>query len=198
MRFLREASIEEFIRCYLSRERRKLGLENNLGEISDFALEREMRRFHANKLRGWFRFARWSMVEFDEPEELMTLICVDASFTRRDRLMAGKAPDFRIMGRVVAAALEVGHFAELEEASRISLEAYFKHERMERFRRGLPLLKDAERIALCTPNEEERTQNPSGTWYLHDGFGRLLPWLYLVSLEGYAFTPVQAFLIEDR
>ena len=174
------------------------GLESNLGDISDFALEQEMRKFHANKLRGWFRFARWSLVEFDEPEELTTLICVDASFTRKDRLMTGKAPDFRIMGRVVAAALEVGHFAELEEASRHSLEAYFKHERMERFRQELPRLRDGERIALCTPNNDERTQNPSGTWYLHDGFGRLLPWLYLVRLEGHAFTAVEAFLIEDR
>lgn len=197
MRFIRETNLDEFIRWYLSRERRKLGLDGDLQGVSDAALRQEMDRFHGNKLRPWFDRARWNIVSFDSVEELMTFICVDGTDTRRNRLVNGLDPDFRIVGRVIASALHYGHFEALASASQYSLEANVQHQRMERLKADFPQLCGAERLALCTPSEHEYAQNPSGTWYLHDGFGRLLPWLYLVVIEGYQYLQVEAFLIEE-
>ncbi len=50
---------------------------------------------------------------------------------------------------------------------------------------------------LCSLNAGERRENPHGTWYLHDGFGRLVPYLYGAIYEGREFSPIEALLAEE-
>jgi hypothetical protein len=194
MRFIRSSSFEEFVRWYLMRERRKHGLIPNLGGMSWPAALSGMRSEHAGKLRPWFDRARWSIVCFETLEETLKLVCVDNPESRRNRFIRS-GPDSRLLGSVLNAVRETGFFEE--GGGPQASERYYRDEGIEVFRRTWPQLCDAERLALCSLNDDELRENPSGSHYINDGFGRLLTVTYLIVYEGREYRPVEAFLAEQ-
>jgi hypothetical protein len=181
----RAATFEEYVRWYLGRERRKGRPGADLNTASWEAIAAEMRDTHPGKLRAWFEGAEWSVVTLDEPQDALTLVCVDNTETRRNRLVIGSAPNNRLARNVILAAHTHQHF-ENEEVCRAAS------------RRSQPPFEGNERLVLCSLNEDERRQNPDASYYLHDGFGRLLPWLYAVVYEGRPYQPAEAFLALNR
>lgn len=197
MEFVRPSNFAEFVRWYITRERRKDGKDSDLSMSTDEALLKEMRMAHPSKLRPWFRKARWSIVSLTTVDEAMALVCVDSWELRADGRIIGDHPDNRLARSILAESRRSQYFDNLQVIASNSVEAHFRQEKLEQFRKQLPRLCGAERLTICTPNAEERTANPGGNWYLHDGFGRLLPWLYVIVYEGQTFYPIEAFCAEE-
>jgi hypothetical protein len=195
---VRGSSFEEFIRWYLARERWKQKQEPDLSGLSLSLLHAEMRRLHPDKLRSWFARARWSIVSLEAIGEAMSLVLLDDNEVRRNRLVSGAGPDNRLARAVVAAAHDTGYFDNQEVTSRNAVEGHYRQERIEAYRRSWPLLSGGERLAICDLNADEKAVNPGGTYYLHDGFGRLLPYLYAIIYEGRDYCPIEAFLAEEN
>ena len=197
MQVLRGASFEEFVRWYVARERQKRRQDPNLGERSWDSLLTEMRGAYPGKLRPWFARGRWNVVLLDTLAEALTLVCVDNPEARRNGLVTGVSKDNRIARKVIARARELNYFDPGDAGRSNAIEGHYRQERIEAYRRSWPQLRDRERVTLCGLNEDERSGNPRGSYYLHDGFGRLVPYLYLVVYEGREYNPVEAFLAEE-
>lgn len=197
MQLVRSACFEEFVRWYVVRDRRKRNQDADLNGRSWDSLLTEMYGAHPGKLRPWFEYARWSIVSLDEISEALTLVCVDNPETRVPKLVSGVGLDNRLSGNVIAAAHETGYFDHPDAGRSDAIEKYYRQERIEAYRCNWPQLRDAERLTLCSLNEDERMENPGGSYYLLDGFGRLLAWLYLVLYEGREYLPIEAFLAEE-
>lgn len=197
MEFVRASGFEEFVRHYLARERRKGGRNADLSMLTDDALGKEIRMMHPSKLRPWFVAARWSIVSLVTLQDAMALVCVDNWELRKNKLINGTDSNCRLAGAIVTAARENTYFDNEEVMGCNSVESHFRQERIDAFRRQWPALRGAERLILCSLNSDEKADSPNGTWYLHDGFGRLLPWLYCIVFEGRPFQPVEAFCAEE-
>ena len=198
MRRLRCASFEDYVRWYLRRERTKRRQQADLGERSWISLLNEMRGTHPDKLRTWFERAKWSIVLLEDPEEALSLVCVDGPDTRRNGLVTGMGVNHRIARAVVSAAREFVYFDNEVIRRTNAVEWHFRQDSLEAYRRNWPRFEGANRLVLCTLNEDERSENPAGNYYLHDGFGRLLPWLYAIVYEQREYAPIEAFLAEEN
>jgi hypothetical protein len=198
MLLVRGSNFEEFIHWYLARERWKQKQEPDLSGRSWSSLHSEMRRLHPDKLRSWFERARWSIVSLEVIGEAMSLVLLDDNEVRRNGLVNGVGPDNRLARTVVAAAHDGGYFDNKEVASRNAVEGHYRQERIEAYRKSWPQLRGGERLAICDLNADEKAGNPGGTYYLHDGFGRLLPYLYAIIYEGRDYCPIEAFLAEEN
>ncbi len=192
MRDLCAASFEEFIAWYLRREARKGNRVAYAGTAGE--LRAEMNRVHPGKLRPWFPQAVWRMVELTEPDEILSLVCVDGPDTRRNGLVGSLESNPRILRRVVENARRAKYFDNGIVAARDPGEYSKRQRKIEAFRSEWPSLAGDERIVLCAMNSGELCENPSGSYYLHDGFGRLLACAYMVAYESRKFTPIEAFL----
>jgi hypothetical protein len=198
MLLVRGSNLEEFVRWYLARERWKRKQDPDLSGRSWSSLYSEMRRIHPDKLRSWFERARWSIVSLEVIREAMSLVLLDNNEVRRNGLVKRDGPDNRLARAVVAAAHETGYFDNKEVANRNAVEGHYRQERIEVYRKSWPQLRGGERLAICDLNNDEKVGNPSGTYYLHDGFGRLLTYLYAVTYEGRDYCPIEAFLAEEN
>jgi hypothetical protein len=197
MRRVRASSFEEFVRWYLSRELVKRGQDPDLNGRSWDSLLKEMRRAEAGKLRPWFEDARWSIVLLDDISEAMRLVLVDNWEARRNRLIT-EGPDNRLARTLVTVARETGYYDNPEILRTNSVIAHFRQERITAFRKNWTELQGEQRLTLCELNADEKAENPSGTYYLHDGFGRLLAYLYMIAFEGREYSPIEAFLVEGN
>jgi hypothetical protein len=197
MRRVRSSSFEEFIRWYLGKERLKRGQDPDLSGRSWDDLVREMRRAEAGKLRHWFEDARWSIVSLDDISEAMHLVLVDNWEARQNRLIR-EGLDNRLARTIVTMARETGYYDNPEILKSNSVIAHFRQERIAAFRKSWPELRDGERLTICDLNADEKAENPGGTYYLHDGFGRLLAYLYMIFFEGREYNPIEAFLAEEN
>jgi hypothetical protein len=197
MRVLRPASFDEYVRWYLSREKRKEGqADDHRGRSSDSLLA-EMLEFHPGKLRPWFGGARWRIIMLETLSDAMHLVFLDSYEMRLVGLLSAAAPDARLGGSFVAAARNAGYFEERAGGRINPLDGQAHRQRAAQFRCSWPDLRNAERLALCSLNPAEKAENPGGTYYVNDGLGRLLPYLYLVVHEGYPFHPIEAILAEE-
>jgi hypothetical protein len=191
MERVRNSSFEEFVRWYLARERRKHNQDDDLSGRSWDSLLAEMRSAHPGKLRPWFERGRWSIMSLCVFGEATSLVCVDAQETRRDRLIVGSAPNNRLAGTLVAAAHATGYFYNCDVRRTNAVQNRY-------LQRNWPQLREGDRLTLCSLSANEKRQNPGGSYYLHDGFGRLLPWLYVILYEGEEYSPIEAFLAEEN
>jgi hypothetical protein len=198
MLLLRGSSFEEFIHWYLARESWKRKQELDLSGRSWRSLLSEMRRLHPDKLRSWFERARWSIVSLDAIGDAMSLVLLDDPEVRRNGLVSGAGPDNRLARAVVAAAHDTRYFDNKEVARRNAVEGHYRQERIEAYRKSWPQLSGGERLAICDLNADEKAGNPGGSYYLHDGFGRLLAYLYAITYEGHHYCPIEAFLAEEN
>jgi hypothetical protein len=197
MRIIRGASFEEFVRWYLAREGRKRKQNQDLTGRSWESLLAEMRHSEGGKLRPWFEGALWSIASFDTVAEAMSLVCVDNWQTRGSRLVTGVGSDNRLARTLVAAARETGYFDNHTLMKSNSVERHNRQERIDAFRRNWVPLQDDERLTVCDLNAAEKAESPGGTYYLHDGFGRLLAYLYLVVYEKQQYRPIEVFMCQE-
>lgn len=195
MRFIRSASFEEFVTFYLSRERRKGRLDPQLTGLSWDTLAAEMRRSHRGKLRPWFEHGRWSVVSLDGIEDAMSLVCLKDEAMKAAGLIDDSKPDGRLMRAVVAAAHKNSVFDN--NLPRSACIEGFRVKRIEAYRRSWPELRGDDMLVLCTLNAAEKSESPGGSWYLHDGLGRLVPHLYATVYEGREYRPIEALLAEE-
>jgi hypothetical protein len=196
MRTLRQSSFEEFVRWYLLRESRKYAQPGPAASDAPDVLANQMLYLHPRKLRSWFSRGNWTIVSLDTVEDAMRLVCVDSWELRHNRLIRESGPNNRLARNIVAAAYETGHFNGSNQAACSSAEAICRRDRIEAFRRSLPELRGNERLVICSLNDDEAQRNPEANYYLHDGFGRLLSYLYLIAYERRTYSPVEAFLAE--
>jgi hypothetical protein len=196
MRTLRNSSFEEFVGWYLARESRKSGQPEHAADLAPDVLVNQMRYLHAGKLRSWFSRANWTIVSLDTLDDVMRLVCMDSWETRQNRLIRESGLNNRLARNIVTAAFETDNLSGSSEAACNSVEACRRRDRIETFRHSFPELCGNERLVICSLNDDESQSNPDGNYYLHDGFGRLLAYLYLVAYEGRKYSPVEAFLAE--
>ncbi len=189
MERVRYSSIDEFIEWYLRREQRK---HNEPAVPPRFKERREvMRHHHSGKLRDWFWNAAWSIVLLDKVEDVGRLVFYDDNaWTRREGLINdADGRDCRLLRKVAENAIKNKY---LERNPNSQHRRYYDAMRDCHFR-----LEHASSLAVCTLNGDERAQNPGGTFYLHDGTGRALPYLILVMEGRIAFEAIMAFLAEE-
>jgi hypothetical protein len=198
MRDIRPAAFDEFVHWYLAREWRKRG-EPPLSRDAHGSALSIMRRIHPGKLRQWFDAAEWRLVEFTAIEEILRLVCVDSMIMRRNLLVRDEpATDRRLLGNVIANARSFHYFDNAAVAQSDPMEYAWRQSRIDQYRRAWPRFGGEERIAACSLNMEERVENGAANYYLHDGFGRMLAFAYLVWFEGRPFVPVEALLALER
>ena len=191
---MRDASFTEYVGWYLARERRKRQQEADAPARAWNAQLAEMQRLHPAKLRSWFPRACWTVVSLDAIGEAMSLVCLDNWETRGNRLVSGAGPDHRLAARLVVGARAAGYFDNPAVLGSDAVEGHFRQAHIGAFRVRWPDLAGGNRIVICDLNAGEKADNPSGSFYLHDGTGRLLAYLYLVAFEGRRYNPVEAFL----
>jgi hypothetical protein len=186
MRHLRGSTFDEYVEWYLSRERR----ENPNLNVPDTAPARMdmMKRDHGGKLRFWFEKGRWSVVLL-EREEFANLIFHEDGWTRQEGLLVDDGQNYRLLGRVADRALESGYLTKTNDKRHLEYYTAFRrcHFRPE----GIS------RLVICAANDAERKANPGGSFYLHDGTGRGLPYMILVTENPAMFEPVEAFLAQE-
>jgi hypothetical protein len=192
---IRQASYDEFISWYLRREFSKRGMP--IPELGSVSQQREtMSRDQKGKLQPWFLSGKWSLVELESENDLLPLVCLASDWTRNSGLLANEdLSDSRVLKRFVDQAIDVNYFAE---AGRPTSRA----ENMEKrgFYLSQILSNPAMRfvgddcIVLRSLCADEKRRNPSGTFYLHDGLGRMMSYAYAISRGVVAFSPVEAFM----
>jgi len=115
---------------------------------------------------------------------------IDAPETRREQLVVERIP--RTLENAAENALASGYFKTM----RRKREHHFWYYLSYIF--GQLSLKNENRLVVRTLNETEKQDLPESTYsyYLHDGWGRALPYMVLVLKERIKYKPVEAFLAE--
>jgi hypothetical protein len=157
-----------------------------------------MLRSHPAKLRAWFERARWSIVLLDAVDEAMDLVCVDNWETRRNGLMTDGGADRRLARTLVARARATAYFDNAGIIASNAVEAHYRQDRICAYRYARPEFRGEDRVIICDLDAGERSESPKAKYYLNDGFGRMLSYLYLVAHEGLEYRPVEAMLAEER
>ncbi len=200
MRIVRPSSFDEYVNWYLRREATKRKLPPTI-HTTIATKRKEMEEKHGKgKLRKWFELGRWHIVELETPnEEIENLVCLDSQWTRDCKLLNPNGTlDYRLLKVLVKNAKETNYFDLAAHSEWKDNREYQKHlQYLKDFRDGDLILKEENRIVLCSLDNNERSKNPSGTYYLHDGIGRLVPYLYTILNEAKPFVPVEAFVVEE-
>jgi hypothetical protein len=196
MRYIREANFQEYVAWYLARERRKRSRGPDPADMPWDRQFAQMQRAHPAKLRAWFQRARWSIVLLDRVDEVMDLVCVDNWETRRNGLMTADGTDRRLARTLVTRAHATAYFDNAAVIACNSVEAHYRQDRVRTYRHAHPEFCDEDRVMICDLDSGEQSESPRAKYYLNDGFGRMLSYLYLVAYEGLAYRPVEAMLAE--
>lgn len=195
MKELRPSSFEEFITWYLEREARKKGEPTPIFETFE-AKYKEFLKHHHGKLFPDPRKAEtenWRIVELDTREEVETLICLANKWTREAGLLVNETkPNSRLLRTYVKRAKETDYFNPKNPNCHWRHLCY-----LQQFREQPFSLSGNNRVVIRTPIPDEFDNNRQGWYYLHDGIGRLLPYMYTVFFESNPFAPIEAFLAEE-
>jgi len=187
MRYMRDASFDEYAVWFFEREMRKGGGKEVPGTPEDRLAE-----FHGGakyKYREWFLTARWTVQCLQDPEEMESLMVVSAHFTREYRLW--NPPEQRLLGVEARNAIRYDYFLKDPKSGRHR--CYYNL-----LWTGKLELRGADRLVLLSLEDTWRREAPDATYYLHDGFGRALPYMMLLEEEAIQFAPVEVFLAERQ
>lgn len=199
MRIIRPSSFDEYVDWYLRREATKRTLTPTI-HTTIAAKRKEMEEEQGGKLRTWFGLGKWHIVELETHGEMNNLVCLDSKWTGKCQLLnPNGTSDYRLLKVLVKNAKKTEYFDPTAHPEWKDNKGYQNHlQYLEDFRSEALELLAENRIVLCSLDNNERRSNPSGTYYLHDGIGRLVPYLYAILYEGKPFTPVEAFLVEEH
>lgn len=187
MRYIKDSSFDEYAVWFFEREMRKEGGKEVPGTPEDRLAE-----FHGeakDKYREWFPKARWTVQRLEDPKEMESLMVVSASFTREHRLW--NPGEQRLLGVEARNAIRHDYFRTDPNSGR-------HRDYYNRLRTGRLELRGADRLVLLSLEDTWRREAPDTTYYLHDGFGRALPYMMLLEEEAIQFAPVEVFLAERQ
>jgi hypothetical protein len=187
---LAESSFFDYGKWYLEREERK---GHRLDRSIPPTAEEMQRYFEATcrgKYRDWFPRGRWSVgrLTFDEFKRLMV---VDAAEARREQLVIERIP--RTLSNAAKNAIATGYF----EILRTKREKHFWYYLSYIY--GSLSLSGENRLVVCSLSGDEKHGSPEGTYsyYLHDGWGRALPYMTLLLRSRLEYQPVEVFYAEN-
>lgn len=183
---IRPASFDEYATWYLEREVRK-GNRDSIPQTPGDRLAEFNGGREKDKYRDWFPAGSWFLQRLQIPEDLETLIFLD---TPQLRPWLTNTPERRPLLGDAAKDASTRHYFENNPRAAGQRRNYedLKARRTE--------LRGSDRLVIITPNTSEKSDCPSGTFYLHDGFGRALPYM-MVILQGVKLSPVEALLGEE-
>lgn len=207
MKLFKESSCSEYIKWYLEREFKKYNREND--NPFRFANEEEMIQYmetnHSGKLRPWFKDGIWSIqiLTFDE---LNNLVCLEGEWTKQYLIPEShrEEKNYRILKQMVINAKELDYFTKTDnELQKLGDKPDNRYKYFNKFKdqeeKILPSLTASDRIVLCSLSNDEKNSNPLGNFYLHDGFGRLLTYQYLITYHKYKLNgDLEAFIVENK
>lgn len=186
---LRRASFDEYAQHYLAREIDK-GFSHDRLPATPAERRQHMETHAKGKMREWFPDADWYVVRIETPEALSHLMMLDSQVTRGERLVRDGVP--RLLGWGVKHAKETRYFEEATPHRQRH------HDYYEVFSKGAMTLKGSNKLVLTTLDGERSQVQDTVLYYLHDGFGRALPYLTLVDRKIIPFEPVEALLAVRR
>ena len=188
MRTLRSASVDDFIEWYLRRELTKANIRS-VGQTR-FERQTQMEATQPGKLWPGYISWSWSLVEIS-PSELPNLLILSSGWTREEQLVRNHI--LRTLDAAVTHALESGYFTTQADR-RTRHQSYYST-----YERSTPSTSELDRIVLRTLRDDERSEVVAAgrgdvSYYLHDGFGRCLPYLTLLRQKRVEPVVIEAYL----
>ncbi len=195
-----QSSYDEFIKWYLKREKREKPEENPYRIPSLVRNRRKfMRQCHSGKIKDWFEDANWSIVRISR-DQFDRLIPIEDCWTKKVGLTDWSCGvDYRLLRNVAEITVQKIRSGD------VSLDC----DQMSGYRKYYPRLRNEhmhlrgnDRIVLRSLENDERFGNPEGkppgnprgVFYLHDGWGRSLPYQVLLIENHLSYEPIEAFL----
>jgi len=193
MEHISGSSFDEFAKWYLDREVRK-GCEVSTPLTPEERFAR-MQEKHEGKMRPWFPDCTWSIVNMTSLDEFLNLMILDVDWTKRENLVVRGEP--RTLRITSERALKLNYFVE-ETQDREKHQNYYKD-----ISEGNFAFRGADRFVVRSlQDNEEKERRRLGlhhvSYYLHDGFGRALPYAALILQGHLEFAPVESFLAEEN
>jgi hypothetical protein len=187
-----DSSFFEYGKWYREREKRKGCHLDGPPPTTEDEMRSLFKKSYPGKYWDPFPRERWSicLLDYDEFKKLMI---VDGAETRSEQLVIAGIP--RTLKNAARNAVATGYF----ETMRWTREKHFWYYLSYRF--GSLVLNNKDRLVVRTMNEDEKKQDvPKGTfsYYLHDGWGRALPYMVLLFEKRIKYDPVEVFLAEEN
>ena len=188
MKILGSTCFDDFVAWYLQREQAK----GRLPSVPTTPDERRalMESTHAGKLWPGCPAWSWSLVELDAAD-LPDLLILDCDWTRDESLV--REGVVRTLDNAVTHALDSGYFIN-ETEQRARHQAYYRE-----YVKSSPSGQTLGTLVIRTLLYDEVSCTVMAgrsdiSYYLHDGFGRLLPYLALSRLQQVKAIKLKAFL----
>jgi len=186
VRYVRDSSFDEYAKWFFER-----AVRSEAWDAVPATPQDRLAAFRSPQVRGkfhdWFLSAGWTIQELESPDELDSLMVVSAPFTREYRLW--NEGEQRLLGVEARNALRYGYFLS-DPTSGKHRRYYVLHQNKELKMEG------ADRLVIISMEESWKREAPDATYYLHDGFGRALPYAMLLIEGKLLFSPVEVFLAE--
>ena len=184
-----ESSFLDFGKWYLEREvQKERRLDYPIPTTAD-EMEFRFKESVGGKYRPWFPKGRWAIKRLTICE-FKRLMVLDAHQTRDEQLVTDKVP--RTLENAAKNALTTGYFEAMTEKRKKHFWYYLSYQY------GSLSLESNNRLAVISLNDNEKRGVPNGTYsyYLHDGWGRALPYMVHI-LQGWEYKPVEVFCAEE-
>lgn len=184
MQTARESTFDEFAQHFIKRLWRYQC--RNLAMPENASARLALMQGWPGKCCEWFHNGRWAIVELNA-DDLDGLYHVSHDPLKVDRIWRPPAP--RTLRNACQFAQEVDYF-RVQSPGRESHIDYY-----QRLKEGSLVLRGSERLAIRTLTTKDCAELKAGDLYIHDGFGRALPYLALVTEGHFARTDLtEAFL----
>jgi hypothetical protein len=189
LQLLRNSTKEEYIRTYLERDFHK--------SLSDDEWCKRQMGNHLGKMdKGILWDGKWSLQKIGDKNDVGNVVCLDGGWTKVLKKNTGL--NWRTLSSYVKQAKEIGYFDQSEES--LGKEEYRK--RMSYYldyKQGNRLdFRNRNRIVFRKVTLGEKEQNPSASYYLQDGLGRMLPLFYLMEYEGLPMPEIEVLVVEPQ
>jgi hypothetical protein len=189
MQRLRDSSFVEYGTWFWQRELRNERPLDKPIPSTDSEMEALFKTRAPGKYRPWFRSGRWSVgrLTLDEFKHLMVL---DAVETRSEQLVIERVN--RTLENAAKNALATGYFEVMRPLRRRHFWYFLSYVY------GSLRLEGENRLVVCSLSPDETRGAPDATYsyYLHDGWGRALPYMVLVLQGEREYEPVEVVCVE--
>lgn len=174
MKIIRESSYNEAIAFYQWRQ-----IIKGLNTESDVIFKSFPPNFYINSIN-------LILLGIDEFKKLVYL---ESVWTRREKLIIKNGLDYRLLEKVADRAINMRYIDSLnEEHPGYRMKTYYK-----KFLSTKMQFKCENRIIIRSLLDNEKFNNPSGKYYIHDGNGRCLPYMILIKEGKIKFNEVECY-----
>ncbi len=191
MEKIRDSSFFEFKQGFLAKYYSERPYDGGWPEHQndDGWLTSKMCQEHSGKIDQRILWCgQWSEMRISEKPDIGNLVCLASDWTRDVGLLRNNQKNCRLLSTFVKNAREIDYFKS-EDSRRTHW--------LDKFRKSVPEFTGYMRIVLRQPDNGEKNENPDGTYYLHDGLGRMLPLLYMMEYEGASMPLIHALVVRS-